>query len=252
MRNKWFSWLRPLTVASILVGVIASALSFAYTKIGPNVALDATFFSVIVAILEGIREELGKTPSRLPDTSTFERPYLQKLADEVLKLTGITLTLMLNPVRDFKTDGEFFNFAVTMLNQLSNGDHVFVVCSDMAQHWRSTAITRWVAANYAAAKRGVTFKRILVARDQNVFPIAAEQAAKGIRVLILDSEKAETLPDLYRIPEDMGIAVVNGERVYMHWGSGQNFYGCFVDSRVLAGVILSVFSTLEANAEAVA
>jgi hypothetical protein len=249
MNSRWSSWIKPFTMASILIGLVITALSFHYTQTGPVVAEVSAALTLIVAVCEAILERVSKIQSDLRNTSAFDNRYEGLLADEVVKNTGDVIDLMRNPTQEFRTEGEYFRSAIADLGKLNEGDRVMVVCAETFDRWMSVPIGRWLLANYAATRRGVKFTRIIMARNHSVFPIAAEQAAKGIRIMILDAEKVETLSDLHRIPEDMGIGVINEQRVYIHWGSGQSFHGKFYDNRMLASVVLSVFSTLEANAD---
>jgi hypothetical protein len=252
MKSRWLSLLGPFTMASIVICLLTTVLSFIYTQTGPVVAIVAAHLPLFVALAERKNDTRGD----LRYMPSFSDPYMQRLAEEVRKTAEEThkaaldaLVAMEKPGRVFRTEGEFFHFAETRVRPLGEGARVVVACGEPLQRWSSTAIKRWVAANSMSAKRGVDFVRIVIARDHNVLPIALEQQAQGIRILIVDPKKIDGLPDLCRIPEDAGIAVVNGEEVYFHNGNSANFYGVFVDSRMLASVVLSMFSTLEANAD---
>jgi hypothetical protein len=235
------------TWASIIICLITSALSLYYKKETLEVMLLSAHLPVFVALFERRVDTRGD----LFEMPTFKHPYMEKLAEEVRKRAQHTIRAIgkPEPAREFWNAGEFFHFAEDRLKPLGSGARVGVACAEPAPGYASTPIKRWVAANILATERGVDFLRILIARDPKVHSIAAEQQAKGIRILVVDPKKLAALPDLCQIPEHAGFAVVNGEHVYFHNGNRANFYGVFIESPMLASVALSILAALQDNAD---
>jgi len=257
--KRLFDRLGWATLASASFGIVVSLISFRYSDQGPATLLIGVFGTFCVALFErldvrGQRLEVGlqaSQPARDP-LDGLDCPYLRDLAAEVLAEADAAIERVKAPVREFDTEAEFFASAAKKLATMGPQDWVKVVCADASHRWKdSIFLRRWILANFDAVGRGVYIERVLVARDQEVDTFAAEQAEKGINVLKLDQARVDGLAKLCRIQPDMGIAVVNDDHVYIHWGREQHFHGIFVDSKFVAATMLSVFEKLKQHAEPV-
>jgi hypothetical protein len=229
-----------------------SALSGIYTDLGPIVLVVSLNGSFIVALFE-YTVRMNHARDRLAQiVAELDSPYLSTLAEHLLDATAEALRSMARPVRVFSSEAEFFAYACGKLAHLGPSDSIIVACADSLSRWLSCPfLARWIGANASAVGRGVPFSRILLEVDPGLRPVAIEQASRGIRTIFLSQSRVDALPEKCRLPRDMGIAVVNRENVYIHFGSGASFYGVFIESPMLAALVLSHLALLESNGEVI-
>jgi hypothetical protein len=242
----------PATWASIVFGLLWSGFSAIYTETGATVATVSLNLSLIVALFEHTarlsaeRDRLGCLIAAL------DSPHLGQLGERLVDATAEALHAMVRPMRIFHSEAEFFSYACGTLSHLGPNDSIIVACADSLSRWMGCPfLRRWLMENASAAGRGVPFSRILLEVDAGLRPLAIEQASHGIRTILLSQSCVEALPEKCRLPRDMGIAVVNRERVYIHFGAGATFYGAFIESAMLAALVLSHLALLESNGEVI-
>lgn len=254
-------WIGRYTILSIVIGVLFTAVSF-YLDMGDATAMIlaalAANLTVIVALHEAQIREIQSMREAVASRATIEtlpnqihHPWVKILAEFLLGRATHALESLIKPTREFDNEPDYYRAVTDECRQLGNGDQAIAVCTDTPTRWHSKPIGRYLSENAAAARRGASFSRIILARQPAVLDFAQRQANDGIRVLYLKGAAIEQLTTTNRIPEDMGVLVVNSHRVYLHWIANHGWYGCMVESTVLATILLSVVNNLESQADIV-
>lgn len=240
----------PATWASVVLGLALSALAEVFADIGPIMLTVSLNMSFIVALFEQVVRINGERDRLMRFIGEIEAPYLSDLADLLLDATAEALHAMARPVRVFRSEAEFFDYACNTLSHLGAADSIIVACADSVSRWMNCPfLGRWLMNNASAVGRGVQFTRILLEVDPGLRSLAIEQARRGIHTIFLDEIRMNALPPKFRVPREMGFAVVNREKVYVHVGSGATFYGVFIENPMLATLVLSQLALLESHGE---
>src|SRR5262245_26075464 len=102
----------PVTLLSILLGVLGTVLAFEYSETGPIAAILSSYLSVIVGIFEHISRRLSqaKPPTGMALASRISKPYMQTMAQALLSMELSALEQMLKPKQEFSNEAEFFRF----------------------------------------------------------------------------------------------------------------------------------------------
>jgi hypothetical protein len=234
MKKSRGSAIGPLTQASLIFGFVTTILGFYFFQLGPIVLVCSLTLSALVALMEHLIarfEALEETlAGRIADRNVevlrarVKNKYVESMFDAVAKQRYLDLEQLTQPKHEFRTEAEFFNAVSDELRSAKTGDRFKVICTECASGWESRFVRRYVAATQV-------------------------QANHGVKTFLLKEGLTDGLPDLCRLPENMGLGVVNEERVYLHWRSENDWYGCVFNSKGVASVVLSTFATLEAQAD---
>jgi hypothetical protein len=252
MFTKFANSIGPATWASVIFGLLWSGFSAVYTETGTVVAAMSLNLSLIVALFEHIVRVTAERDRLRGVIERIESPHMRDLAVRLLEASGDALEAMARPVQVFHNEFEFFTYGADQLAHLGPRDSIIVACADSLSRWAGCPhLATWLANNASAVGRGVPFSRILLEVEPGLKPHAVEQARRGIRTIFLSQSRVDSLPPKCRLPRDMGIAVVNRDRVYIHFGSGATFYGAFIESAMLAALVLSHLELLESNGEVI-
>jgi len=265
----------PVTLSTVALNGLGSTLSFLYTEIGPMVTFVGCNLSFLTGLLETTWKFHRETQQLLRDLSlklalcetqlrelqaspydlseSINSDFLRARARRMVTAVQRAQQRLVTPDRRFHSAAEFYRFAISMLNRLGPNDVVRVACTEHATAYsQSMPVRRWVVANFDAVKKGVTFHRTLIApRTGVMLPVAVDQARKGLRVFLLSQSEVEMMSEIGKFPPDFGMAVVNSETCYYHWGAGETFEGCFATDPMLVAEMVSVMSTLETVADEV-
>jgi hypothetical protein len=264
----------PSTLLSLVASVVSTAVGFVYFETGPFVFLLGVYLTISVHLRETqyrtsanrdreligawsrqsreIREALERGPDVAKRSAAIRHPYLKTLAELLLERSALDAKALSRPIREFRSEAEYFQAAWSDMQSLAKGDRVRVFCGDCLSRWsQSKPLRRYVIENFEAVKRGVDFVRVLPARNEAMVSEAHQQASKGIAVVLVSDQAMQALPEWQRVPDDVGIGVVNDARVYFHSIHDQQWYGCVIDSPFLASIVRSVISALEVHGDLV-
>jgi len=246
------------TYLSLIAGLVFSVIAFVYSETGLMVTVMSFNLTLVVYIAELVLRQIRKLRAQFDaarkvqiSIDRIRHAYLRTLAEGLIDECARAVEALAYPTREFPTEAEYFRDFIEYLKRLGSGDWVRVACADLPLRWESMLLKRYVAANYAAVGRGVAFMRIILSRHDELEAIAREQASHRVRVLLLREREMANLEAVYRIPKTMGMGVLNGKRVYIHYGAGPTWYGCVSECPLLAAAVMSVLSQLEAHADAI-
>lgn len=274
MRVTSIADIGPSTLLSFCASVLSTAVSFVFFETGPFVFLLGVYLTISVHLQETehragaerhrdlldawsrqsreVRDTVERGHEVTKRAAAIQHPYLRALAEVLLERSNVEADALARPAREFRTEAQYFQAAWSDIRSLGKGDRVRVICADCAMRWsQSKPLRRYVIENYAAVERGVDFVRLLPVRDQTMVAEARQQASHGLAVVLVSDEAIQELPEWQRIPDDVGIGVVNETRVYFHSVRDKQWYGCVIESAFFASIVLSVFSALEAHGEPV-
>jgi hypothetical protein len=264
----------PSTLLSLFASVISTAVGFLYFETGPFVFLLGVYLTISIHLRETqdrsaserdrdlisawshlsgeIRDRLERGPRVAKRSAAIRHPYLKTLAETMLERSAVEADGLARPIREFRTEAQYFQAAWSDMKTLGKGDRVRVICADSPTRWnQSKPLRRYVVENYAAVQRGVDFVRVLPARGPATVAEARQQASQGVTVVLVPERAIAELPEWQRVPDDVGIGVVNETRVYFHCVRDGQWYGCMFESAFVASLVLSVFAALEAHGEIV-
>jgi hypothetical protein len=235
-------------VLSYIVGVF-------YPQTIPITVVLALYLTVIIVMIDrlpiALREDtISGTARRF--SSLFARiqdPWQRQVAEEILDRSWKMVERLATPERVYYGEDALYRALTDEVDALKPGSAVFAICADKT--WELASVNEYMAANERAAARGVAIERIFYQYGGQVGELAQRQAEAGIRTSILKSEKLEHLMPIHKIPSDLGIAILNGQTVFLHSGIGNRARACRYDSPPLAALIRSQFSLVEELAEAV-
>lgn len=192
----------------------------------------------------------------------IDSPFLRHLSDRLLAETCNAVKQLSSSRNRFQNPGQYMAWAIPRLQELEAGAEVLAVCGD--KPWGTPAVLNFHEANYDAARRGATVKRIFLQRTSR-FPRRemdvldehwkVRQEPAEIYPLIVRPEQVRGLVGDYRLPEGFGMTLIKSTTrkpvAMVHWGfSGANRGGSYFEDPFIVAQFEQIFAELSENAYA--
>ena len=243
LRTLWQDW--PGTIAtSTALSVGELALGLIYPETVPQTTIVSIGVTAVAARLDaGFRQQrVGQDRWLEGRLAKIEDPWAYQVAERAINRTLDVVEALGHPSEALQGEPAIYDALTKWIESLSPESTVFAVCTDKT--WTAKEVERYLAANYRAIEDGVKITRYFYELSGRVSAEAQRQANAGISVGVLRYQNIASLATIYKLPSDLGIAVMNKKTVFLHRGLGTQAVGLRYDSPDIAAMIQSLFEQI--------